>query len=163
MNRVQNYYTSHWMCQLLQELGFPVPMSSVLGVVISHSTHLYFTLIRFSIFKFTSYQFSGSFYTSYCACVALVSYNFPRSHPSPLSAQRHKPSWLASSSSSSGRGPSRHLQCSTHIITTKPHLTSHISLACHSCSSSLTYVNDGVTNEAWDNLDDKPAYNTYEF
>ena len=33
----------------------------VLGVVIPHSIHLYFTLIRFLIFKFTSYHFSRSF------------------------------------------------------------------------------------------------------
>ena len=25
------------------------------------------------------------------------------------------------------------------------------------------YVDDGVTNEAWDNLDNEPAYNTYKF
>ena len=35
--------------------------SKVLDVVILHSIHLYFTLIRFFIFKLTSYQFSGSF------------------------------------------------------------------------------------------------------
>ena len=33
----------------------------MLDVVISHSIHLYFTLIRFSIFKFTSYYFPKSF------------------------------------------------------------------------------------------------------
>ena len=73
------------------------------------------------------------------------------------------PSRQASSSSSSGGGPSRHPQHSSHMVTTKPCLASRISLARHSRSSSPTYVDDGVTNEAWDNLDDEPVYNTYEF
>ena len=49
------------------------------------------------------------------------------------------------------------------MVTTKPHLASHILSTHHSRSLSLTYVDDGVTNEAWDNLDDEPAYNAYEF
>ena len=36
-------------------------MLHLLSVVILHSIHLYFTLIRFSMFKFTSYHFSQSF------------------------------------------------------------------------------------------------------
>ena len=77
--------------------------------------------------------------------------------------KRHTPSRQASSSSSSGRGSSHCPQHSSHMVTTKPHLASHILSAYHSRSSSPTYVDDGVTNEVWDNLDDEPAYNTYEF
>ena len=77
--------------------------------------------------------------------------------------KRHTPSRQASSSLSSGGGPSYRPQCSSCMVTTKPRLASHILSACCSCSSSPTYVDDGVTNEAWDNLDDEPAYNTYEF
>ena len=73
------------------------------------------------------------------------------------------PSRQALSSLSSDRGPSHHPQQSSHMVSTKPHLASHISSAQCSHSLSLTYVNDGVTNEAWDNLDDEPMYNTYEF
>ena len=74
--------------------------------------------------------------------------------------RRCTPSRQESSSSSSDGGPSCRPQCSSCMVTTKPRLTFRILLACRSRSSSLTYVNDGVTNEAWDNLDDEPTYNT---
>ena len=77
--------------------------------------------------------------------------------------RRRTPSRQASSSSSSGGGPSRRPTRSSRMVTTKPHLASRISSARRSRSSSLTYVDDGVTNEAWDNLDDEPAYHDYEF
>ena len=76
--------------------------------------------------------------------------------------RRRTPSRQPSSSSSSGGGPSR-CPRSSRMVTTKPRLASCISSAHRSRSSSPTYVNNGVTNEAWDNLDDEPAYNTYEF
>ena len=77
--------------------------------------------------------------------------------------RQHTPSKQPSSSSSSGGGPSCHPPRSSRMVTTKPCLTSRISLTRRSHSSSLTYVDDGVSNKAWDNLDDEPAYNTYEF
>ena len=77
--------------------------------------------------------------------------------------RRCTPSRQASSSSSSGGGPSRRPQRSHRMVTTKPHLASCISSAHRSRSSSPTYIDDGVTNEAWDNLDDEPAYHNYEF
>ena len=77
--------------------------------------------------------------------------------------RRRTPSRQPSSSSSSGRGPSRRPQHSSCMVTTKSRLASRISSAHHSRSSSPTYVDDGVTNEAWDSLDDEPVYNTYEF
>ena len=49
------------------------------------------------------------------------------------------------------------------MVTMKPHLASCISLARCSRSLSPTYVDDGVTNEVCDNLDDEPAYNAYKF
>ena len=77
--------------------------------------------------------------------------------------RRRIPSRQASSSSSSGGGPSRRPQRSHRMVTTKPRLASRISSTRRSRSSSPTYVDDGVTNEAWDNLDDEPAYHDYEF
>ena len=76
--------------------------------------------------------------------------------------RRRAPSRQPSSSLSSGGGPS-HRQRSSRMVTTKPYLASHILSTCRSRSSSPTYIDDGVTNEVWDNLDDEPTYNTYEF
>ena len=75
----------------------------------------------------------------------------------------HMPSQQALYSSSTDGGPSHHPQHSSCMVTIKPCLTSCISSAHHSHSSSLTYVNDEVTNKTWDNLDNEPTYNTYEF
>ena len=90
-----------------------------------------------------------------------------RTSPSHIQAccllKQHTPSQQASSSSSSGRGPSHHPQHSSCMVTIKSRLVSCISSARCSHSSSPTYIGDGVTNEAWDNLNDEPMYNTYEF
>ena len=102
-------------------------------------------------------------------CINCHLYQCPtclKTSPSHIQAhcplKHHIPFKQTSSSSSSDGGPSHHSQCSSCMITTKPRLTSCISSAHHSHSSSPTYINDGVTNEAWDNLNNEPAYNTYE-